>query len=161
LAEARSTLESGDFGRAAELTRGLTADPDASAVHIRAIANLAGPSEAERAAALALARHPLSAELHFLHAVFFMDQGRDMEAVQAMRRAIYLDRSAAVAHFTLGSMLTRCGNRTEARRAYRNAHSLCAALPGDAVVPLSDGERAGRLAEAAAAQMAVLDSMAD
>ncbi len=51
------------------------------------------------------------------------------------------------------------GDLAGARRAFRNARDLCASLPPDQVVPLSDGERAGRLAEAAATQLSVLDSL--
>jgi chemotaxis protein methyltransferase CheR len=61
---------------------------------------------------------------------------------------------------TLGSILRRRGDREGARRAFRNARDLCAARPADEIVPLSDGEHAGRLAEAAAAQLAILDETA-
>ena len=75
-----------------------------------------------------------------------------------MRRVLYLDRSLAVAHFTLGSILERIGDADGARRAYRNARDLSRARPHDEVAPLSDGEPAGRLADAAAMQLAVLDA---
>ena len=42
-------------------------------------------------------------------------------------------------------------------RAYRNARDLCAARPGNEPVPLADGESAGRLAEIAASELAILD----
>ena len=64
-------------------------------------------------------------------------------------------------HFTLGSILQRLGDAAGARRAYRNAHDLCTSRPTDEVVPLSDGEHAGRLSEAAAVQLAVLDATSE
>jgi chemotaxis protein methyltransferase CheR len=154
---ARAAFARGDYARAAELTRGLTADAGACALHVRALANVEA-ARAERACAAAAARHPLSAELHHLHAVLLLELARDDEAARAARRVIYLDRSLAVGHFTLGSILWRRGDRAGARRAYGNARDLCAARPADEVVPLADGEPAGRLAEAAAAQLAVLDA---
>ena len=87
-----------------------------------------------------------------------MTLGRDEEAARAVRRVLYLDRSLAVAHFTLGSILERMGDAAGARRAYRNARDLCRTRPADEPVPLSDGEPAGRLASAAAAQLAILDA---
>jgi len=158
LAEAQEAFVRGDYPRAAELTRGLTTDPLAGALHVRALANL-DTALAERACAAVVQRHPLSVELHFLQAVLLVELRRDEEAVRAARRVIYLDRSLAIAHFTLGSVLWRRGDLPGARRAYRNARDLCRARAADEVVPLSDGEAAGRLAEAAEAQLAILDAI--
>jgi chemotaxis protein methyltransferase CheR len=157
LAAARDALARGEYGRAADMTRDLREDAAAGALHVRALANL-DPAEAERACALAAARHLLSPELHYLHAVLLMGLGREGDAVRAVRRALYLDPALAVAHFTLGTLLVRLGDRAGARRAYRNAADLCAGRPPAEVVPLSEGERNGRLAEAAAAQAALLEA---
>jgi chemotaxis protein methyltransferase CheR len=157
LAAARRAFVAGAYTQAAELTRNLTAEVAASALHVRALANL-DPAHAELACAGATARHALSTELHYLHAVLLLDLGRDEEAARAVRRVLYLDRSLAIAHFTLGSILRRRGDLAGARRAYRNAGDLCAARPADEVVPLSDGEHAGRLAEVAAVQLAILEA---
>jgi chemotaxis protein methyltransferase CheR len=62
-----------------------------------------------------------------------------------------------VAHFTLGTILRRLGDVSAARLAYRNALALCELLPHDAPLPLGEGERAGWLAEAARAQLALLE----
>jgi chemotaxis protein methyltransferase CheR len=159
-AEAREALARGEYARAAALTGYLTADPEACALHVRALANL-DPDAARQACADAAARHPLAAELHYLEAVLLVDAGRDEEAARAARRVLYVDRTLAAAHFTLGSILRRLGRPAGARRAYRNARDLCAARPADEVVPLSDGEHAGRLAEAAAAQLVVLEAAAE
>jgi chemotaxis protein methyltransferase CheR len=157
MTEAQEALAHGDYARAAGLVDGLVADLPAATLRVRALANL-DAGRAERACAEAAARHPLAAELHHLHAVLLLELGRDDEAARAARRVIYLDRTLALGHYTLGSVLWRRGDRAGARRAYRNARDLCAARPADEVIPLSDGERAGRLAEAAAAQLAILDA---
>ncbi len=149
LAEARGAFTRGEYARVEELTRGLAADAGASALRVRALANLAGSAAAEPVCADAAACHALAPELHYLHAVLLLALGRDREAAVAARRVIYLDRSLAVAHFTLGSILRRLGDLDGARRAYRNARDLCTARPADEPVPLSDGERAGQLAAAA------------
>src|SRR5262249_26301708 len=146
----------GDYARAAELTRDLPASVEASALRVRALANLE-TAEAEAVCAEVLKQHALSTELQYLHAVLLLELGRDEEAAQAARRVIFLDRSLAIAHFTLGSILVRRGDQAGARRCYRNARDLCRMLPAHTVVPFSDGEHAGRLAEAAAGQLALLE----
>jgi chemotaxis protein methyltransferase CheR len=70
---------------------------------------------------------------------------------------IYLDPSLAVAHFTLGSVLWRSGAEAETRRCYRNALALCAERPPQELLQLSEGETAGRMAEAARNQLALID----
>jgi chemotaxis protein methyltransferase CheR len=157
LAAAREALARGEYARAAALAGGLAGDAEACAVHVRALANV-DPAEARRACAEAAARHPLAPELHYLEAVLLVELGRDEEAARAARRVLYLDRSLAAAHLTLASVLLRLGDLAGARRAYRNARDHCAARPAGEVVALTDGEHAGRLAEAAAAQLAVLDA---
>ncbi|MBI4565718.1 MAG: protein-glutamate O-methyltransferase CheR [Planctomycetes bacterium] len=154
---ARQAFEEGDYARAVERTRDGLDDADACAVRVRAIASLAGPTEAEREAREAASRHPLCSELRFLHAVLLMDLGRFDEAAASLRRVIYLDRSLAMGHLLLGTVLRQRGDPAGAHRAYRNALRLCAERAPDDVLPLSDGERAGRLAEAARIQLGLLE----
>lgn len=152
---AREALAAGDYRRATKLTVGRT-DPSASAIRIRAIANADGSDAAREVAAEAIERHPLVPELHFLHAVLLVDTGYDVEAERAARRAVYLDRSLALAHFLLGGIRARRGDTEGARRFYQAAVELCARLPPATPVAFGDGERAGRLAEAAAIQVQIL-----
>ena len=73
------------------------------------------------------------------------------------QRALYLDRSLAVAHFLLGTILRRRGARPDALRAFRNVRDLCAARPPDEEVPAGAGERIGALHSAAAVEMERLE----
>jgi chemotaxis protein methyltransferase CheR len=157
LAEARAALARGDYARALELTAGASEDPVLAALHVRALANL-DDQEAERACAVAADRHPLSAELAYLHALLLLDLGREAEAARGLRRVLYLDGSLAVVQFTLGSVLERLRDTAAARRAYRNAYDLCCGRPPDEPVPLGEGGQAGHLAEAAAARLAHLEA---
>jgi chemotaxis protein methyltransferase CheR len=125
-------------------------------LRVRRLANV-DPGEAERFCADVVRRRPLDVELCYLHAILLLGQGRDEEAGQALRRVLYLDRTLAVAHFALATLLERRGERAAACRAYRAAHDLTAARPADEAVPLADGEPAGRFSAAAAARLAVLD----
>jgi chemotaxis protein methyltransferase CheR len=155
-AQAQAALARGDYARALQLTEGADADVALAAVRVRALSGL-GSGEAERACAAAVARHPLAAELSYLHALLLLDLGRDAEAAQALRRVLYLDGALAVAHFTLGSVLERLGDVAGAARAYRNALGLSHARPPDEALPLADGGQAGPLAEVTAARLARLE----
>jgi len=130
----------------------------AAARHVRALANQ-DVAEAERVCNEATAHHPLSAELHYLRSVLLLNLGRMPESVLAARRALFLDRSLAIAQFTLGLTLRRLGDPAGARRGYRNARDLCAARPAGEVVPLSDGITADRLAHAAEIEIGLIDAM--
>jgi len=158
LVAARVALSEGDYASAAEQTRPYADDAGASALHIRAMANL-DASIAERACVESLARHPLSCELHYLWAVLLLGLGRDDEAARAAQRVLYLDRSLAIAHFLLGAIQSRRGDQKGAWRSFRNARDLCETRPADETVPLSDDEPAGRLVESARAQMSRLDAL--
>lgn len=158
VAEARAALARGEWEAA---LRSLAETPDSAegeALRVRATANLRGPLDGVSASARACARHPLSAELHFLAGVLLWTLGRDAEAARELRRTLYLDGSLAAAHFVLGAVLARTGDSDGARRAYRNAQRIAEGTPADAPVPLGDGERASRLAEAARAAIALLDA---
>lgn len=157
IAAAQVATAAGAYRQAVELLRDLGADPTASALLVRALANVE-VAEAEQVCAKALGRHPLSVELHYLHAVLLMALARYDEAIRAARRIVYLDGASEIGYFTLGSLLRRSGDLTGAQRAYRNARDLLAAQPADALVPLSDGERAGRLAELAAIELEMLNA---
>jgi len=157
VAEARRELAQGNYARACELTRVLAADDQASVIHVRALAN-SEQAEAEEACAAAVERHPLSVELRYLHAVLLLGLRREDEAIRTLRRVLYLERTLAVAHFTLGTLLEQRGDGAGACRCYRNARDLCARRAADEEVPLSDGERAGVLARAAADRLALLET---
>ena len=120
-------------------------------------ANANGAQAAERIAQAALRCHPLDAPLHYLRAALLLSLDRDEEAEDEAQRALYLDRSLAVAHFLLGTILRKRGARPSALRAFRNVRDLCAARPADAELPAGAGERVGALHSAASAEMERLE----
>jgi chemotaxis protein methyltransferase CheR len=156
MVEAREAAALGDHARVMALTRRLTADPVAISLHVQALANSGDTLAAEKTVAAATARHPLARELHFIHAMLLIGLDRNEEAVHALRRSLYLDRSLTSAYLALGSVLRRLGDMAGARRAYQTGHDLAVARPADEPVPLADGETAGRLAAAAKTQLELL-----
>jgi chemotaxis protein methyltransferase CheR len=134
--------------------------PDDIARYVSSIRALADAGELQPAAtqaAAAIQAYPLAAELHYMRAVVLAGLGQYDEASASLRRVIYLDPSLAVAHFTLGSILWRSGAVVDARRCYRNALALSAEQPPQESLSLAEGETAGRMAEAARSQLALVD----
>lgn len=126
-------------------------------IRVRALANAESLALAGQVCAAALEHHPLSAELTYLHSLLLARAGRYADAAEAARRALYLDRTLAVAHLVLGDALARIGRDQEAARAFRSAHRLLATADPDAVAPASGGERSGRLAATAAARLELME----
>jgi chemotaxis protein methyltransferase CheR len=68
-----------------------------------------------------LREDPLDADAHFIHGLAALEAGLPALAVQALRRALYLDTRFALAAFTLGRAYDTLGDRAAARRAYERA----------------------------------------
>lgn len=145
----------GDYQRAAEMTWDPTLGAAICVLHVRALSNV-DAARAEVACEGAVTMYPLSTELRYLHAMLLLGLGRDAEAEQAARRALYLERSLAAGHALLGTILKRRGDLDGARRSFRNAYRICAAMPPDARIPLAEGECAGTMARAVASELAWL-----
>jgi chemotaxis protein methyltransferase CheR len=123
----------------------------ASADPVRPSAAREPPAATERAAAgdAAGAEDPVAAAL--ARGAALLEAGRDAEAATALRRLVYLDPTLAIGHFLLGEALRRQGDRSGARRAFEAAGRIAGSLPPGATLRHGEGERAGRLADAAAA----------
>ena len=92
------------------------ARPDAASLLQRArdLADQGQLDEAHRLCELARARNQLDSEAHLLLAAICQERGEVGTAVEALRRAIYLDQDSAPAHFLLGSLLLRGSAAAEA-----------------------------------------------
>jgi chemotaxis protein methyltransferase CheR len=126
-------------------------------LRVRASANALGPGEALTEVARRIEQYPLSAELHLLRALLLIDLKRDADAIEALRRVLYLDRTLIIASVLLASALGRQRRLADARRAYRNARDLAKARPADEALALGDGARAGTIAELADSEIVRLD----
>ena len=70
--------------------------------------------------ALATASPMLSAA-HYLSGLALVSLGKDLDALVALRKAVYLDPSSGLAHFLLAGALGRTGDPAAARREYAAA----------------------------------------
>ncbi|MEX2495461.1 MAG: protein-glutamate O-methyltransferase CheR [Woeseia sp.] len=128
----------------------------AAATRVRALAGSGDIEKAVAEAASAAAAHAGSLEVAYLYGVLLLSADRPREAITTLKGLLYLDRTLAVAHFVLGTALQRERKFAAALRAFGKAHDIAAGLPEDHVLPLSDGEQAGRFAMAAALRVEAL-----
>jgi chemotaxis protein methyltransferase CheR len=136
--------------------RTLPDDAQQALARVRARSNSASVQVAEPECRAALLRYPLCAELHYLHAALLLDLNQKKAARDALRHAIYLEPSLAIAHFTLGSVLAGLKDGVGAERAYRNAEQYARTRPADEPVPGALEISAQGLASAAARELALL-----
>ena len=83
--------------------------------------NRKAEAEAEYRKALAELTYPTPQKVHLNLALLYASQGRDDEALRALRTAVEIDPRYYQAHFELASLLDRTGKLEEAAREYEVA----------------------------------------
>jgi chemotaxis protein methyltransferase CheR len=89
--------------------------------------------------------NPLSAAAHFTLGLILENVASPADAEQALRRAIYLDRDFALAHYHLATCLQSGGKREQARKCFRNVVQLLEHRPAAERVEHGDGMTAADL----------------
>jgi chemotaxis protein methyltransferase CheR len=156
--KALSLYHQGNYIEAVDMLSGLLAETEATGGTKPAFgkaAALMAQAQANRgeiAVALdwvekAIAADKLNAELYYLRATIFQEQGEILKAVASLKQAIYLDQAFVMAHFALGTLTLQSGKPREAGRHLVNAQSLLGACPADNPVPGADGMTSARLSE--------------
>ena len=102
--------------------------------------------EAEQSAAALIAAQPLDPMGFYLRGLALVNQGRDSDAVVDLRKAVYLDPGAGLAHFLLAGTLARLDDRAAAAREYRAAADTLGKRPGDGTAPELGGRSVQELA---------------
>jgi chemotaxis protein methyltransferase CheR len=112
---------------------------------VRSLANQGNLTEALTACEKALTIHNLDAPLHYLHALILQEKTLDEESKTALKRALYLDPSFVLAHFTLGNLAQRQGDSASAQKYFKNALELLSTLDSDEALPEAEGLTVDRL----------------
>jgi chemotaxis protein methyltransferase CheR len=89
--------------------------------------------------------NPLSAAAHFTLGLILESVASPADAEQALRRAIYLDRDFALAHYHLAACLQSGGKQEQARKCFQNVVQLLAYRPPAERVEHGDGMTAADL----------------
>ncbi|MCA1910215.1 MAG: protein-glutamate O-methyltransferase CheR [Magnetospirillum sp.] len=123
---------------------------------LRALADQGRWDEALAACDQLLKREALDWRVHYLRALI-LDQVGDAEGCESgLRRAIYLERRAVMAHYHLGLFLQRKDEAEGARRSFRNVLTLLADKPEDTIVDEGETLTAGQLRETVGMHMKLL-----
>lgn len=123
-----------------------TVRPDFSAM-TRALANEGQLDEALIACDRWIASERLFAPAHYIRAMILLERGDHEAARGSLQRALYLDSKFVLAHVALGMLARSRGQHTDAARHFANAQHLLVAVPGQHVLPESDGLTASRLSQ--------------
>jgi chemotaxis protein methyltransferase CheR len=132
-----------------------------SAATLRQVRDLADRGSWQAAAALGrqlTESDPLSAPAHFTLGLISESIGAPAGAERALRRAIYLDRGFALAHYHLATCLQSAGKPEQARKSFENVVQLLADRPADERIEHGDGINVADLSEMAKLHLEILEA---
>jgi chemotaxis protein methyltransferase CheR len=135
-----------------ELHRKLADTSDFAPAHSllgRAYANLGQWKEARYWCESALKLDSLQAEAYYVLSSISQHEGDLEEAIDMLKKAIYLDREAPLLHFNLALLYKKSGQVQKSRRACQNTIRVLEKWPPASIVPDSGGATAKHLLEAA------------
>lgn len=166
--QARDLFADGNYAGVIELLEPLTRQPGGKEngatagiyqLLARTHANLGKLDHALNWSEQALKIDKLDTGNYYLKAVILLEQGKTAEAVQALRRCIYLEPGFILAHFTLGNLYYQQKNTAEAQRNFKNALELVSPMPPDTPVSMEEGLYAGRLKEIIESSLTMIEGM--
>ena len=117
---------------------------------IRALLSEGSLAPARDACRELLRTFKLDAEVHFHHGLVLNEMHLENDALQAFKRAIYLDREHAAAHYRLGLIHRGLGRGKLAARSFRTVRELLVRRNAEQIV---DGLTVAELNELAASQL--------
>lgn len=115
----------------------------------RFLADQGNLEEARHVCDSVLAKDRLNPQAYLLLAAIQQEQGEVPDALDALRRAVYLDPDAVMPHFLRGSLLLRQGKRKQGVLCMETVMHLLGRLPREELLPDGDGLTAGHLMEMA------------
>ncbi len=120
-------------------------DAQASSMLGQACANLGQWDQAEQWCRRAIQADKLALEAYYTLSLVLQHRARLPEALDAMKKVVYIDRHSILGHFGLADLYHSHGQWPQALKALDNAHRLLSAMPAEEVITRSGGITAGRL----------------
>jgi chemotaxis protein methyltransferase CheR len=153
---ARELLEYGYSEEARDLLLGLVESEPQHATTCtllgQAYANLGCWEEAERWCHKAIQINKLALDAYYTLALVLQHQGQVAQAIDAMKKVVYIDRHYVPAHFGLADLYHTAGKLSKALKSLDNTSRLLEGQAEDALVAGAEGVTVGRLREAIARQ---------
>jgi chemotaxis protein methyltransferase CheR len=119
----------------------------------RRLANQGQAAAATRCLEQAIAAGPPTAELYHAKALIAMESGDQRDAMQNLKRAIYLQPDFILAHYLMGVLQSAQNRRDEAIRQFEATDELLAGLTDEDIIPGSDGLHTSYLRESVRAYL--------
>ncbi len=141
-----------DFAEAERMIGSVPTNKERAALRVRYAQSLLACAEVSRAHATldaCLVDEPLSLEAQLLRGSFAEEAGDLDAAEQAYRRALYVDRFCAMAHFHLGLVQQQRGDFEASQRTFQLVKRMAGEHEPHAVVEYGEGVCYGRLLEMA------------
>ncbi len=106
---------------------------------IRLLANQGYLAEALTLCNEAIESEKLVSVFYFVRASIHQEMDRSCEAIDSLKRAIYIDPDYVMGHFTLGNLFNQQGNTRNAKRHFKNVLDLLDKCTNDDSPPESEG----------------------
>ncbi|MBN1660516.1 MAG: hypothetical protein JXA93_19120 [Anaerolineae bacterium] len=154
--QAREMLEYGHSEQACQVLEAIVARgdvalslaPDVYALLGQGHANLGDLPTAEQWCWRAIAADRLALDAYYTLALVLQHQARLDEAIDAMKKVVYIDRHSILGHYGLANLYRSRGQEDLARKAMENVRRLLENKPPGEIIPSSGGITAGRLYKA-------------
>lgn len=111
-------------------------------------ANLGAWTEAEQWCRRATQNNILALNAHYTLALVLQHQQKLDQAIDSMRKVIYLDHLNVLGHYGLANLYYASGQRPQAHKSLDNARRLLEGRAAEEMIPESGGVTVGRLREA-------------
>ena len=89
----------------------------------------------------------LDHRVHFLMALIADHSGLILQAIESLKRAIFLSKNFVIGHYYLGVIYQREGDNAVAKRHFKNVIRLLNTMPANEELEEAEGVSAGRLKE--------------
>ena len=114
---------------------------------VRSYANSGNLAEARKWGDKLLLQDGATADAYCLVATIMIEENETSIAESILKRALFTDQNHVLAHFLMGNLYQRNGNRRLAAKHFRNVSDLLSAFPGNQIVTGFEGLTSGRMIE--------------
>jgi chemotaxis protein methyltransferase CheR len=137
-------------------------EPNNSQVHTllgQVYANRGAWLEAEKSCRQAMKIDKLALEAYYTLGLVLQHQSRLAEAIDMMKKVVYLDRSHVLGHYHLAGLYREQGLLPNAQKSLENAFNLLRNAPADEMIAGSNGVTVSRLRDAVIHQQQTLNKV--